>query len=537
MSTDRAQSSAIATVLMVAVVILAASVLGLWAFSFADGLYNSEEASTTASLTVEHADGTLTIEHHGGSGLDENATTVVLSAGGDLERVPLSAFGLDSGDGDGTLEASERRSHSYAPSGERVDVLVVHDGTRALLDTTLNVDLTIDLSLSATQTAGTAPLPVSFEADATGGEARPTSIDFDGRTIQSYGGSQDADGSSLVIEGGNGVGVYGDSWRAVDLQHTVTADTVLRFEFRTDDAGEIHAIGLDSQRSRIDANRLFKLHGSQNWGIQAFDGNYTTGDGWQSYEIPVGEYYTGQMAYLALAMDGDSDTGVSEFRNVRLYEPNGSTLSYEWSGDSIGSHSGPTLNHTFLSGGTYDVSVTATDAVGNAVTETTTVSVDPAPAPLDFSASTITPYSSSQDTAGGATVIDSSTLELTNNTWKQATLPTTCTVGSDTVLTFEFRSDAEGEIHGIGFDDGSTVDQRRVFKLYGTQSWGIAGYDTYVDGANWTAYEIPVGEHYTGSFDTLAFATDDDAAAAAHSAFRNVRIYDRSGGSYTRICD
>jgi len=531
----RGQSSATGSALLVAVVVIAAVTAGLWAFATADelsGLGGLSETTGTA-LSVAYEDGNVTVEHGGGSALDADATTVVLSSGGQTRRVPLSAF-----DGAGAeLSAGEAATYTYTPRGERVSVLVVHEPSGGpLLETALTVDVAIDSSLSVTATNGTAPLAVSLSASASGGVARPSAIEFAGRSVSGYGGSQDADANSSVIADGYGVGVYGDSWRAVDYDYSVTEDTVLRFQFRSDDEGEIHGIGLDTGQGSLSQDRVFKLHGTQSWGVRDFDGNYTTGDGWQTYEIPVGEYYTGEMRYLVLAMDGDADTGTSEFRNVRLYEPNGTDLSYEWTGDSIGTRQGPTLNHTFVSAGTYDVSVTVTDAAGNSVTERTTVTVGAGPDPVDFAESTITPWEPSQDNAGGATVTDNHTLTLRNNTWKQASLPTSCTVGSDTVLTFEYRSDDEGEIHGIGFDDSNTVDPNRIFKLHGTQSWGIDDYETYDAGDGWGAYEIPVGQYYTGTFSNLAFALDDDADEDAHAAFRNVSVYDRTDDSYTRTC-
>jgi len=538
---ERGQSSTTGSLLLVVVVVVFVGTTGLWILSTTDelaGLAGLSD-STGASLGVAYEGGNVTVEHQGGSAVDIDATTVVLSAGGQTERVPLSAFAESKADGDGQLEAGERLTYAYTPRGERLGVVLVDEPSGGpLLDTTIPVDVSIDLSLSADATSGTAPLNVSLSANGSGGELRPPATDFSGRQIRSYAGSQDSDANSSVIEDGYGVGAYGDSWRAVDLGYTVTQDTVLRFEFRSDDEGEVHGIGLDSQRSSLDGSRIFQLDGTQDWGggIQDFDDNYTTGDGWQSYEIPVGDYFTGDMQYLVLAMDADSGAGVSEFRNVRLYEENGTGLRYEWSGDSIGSREGRTLNHTFVAGGTYDVSVTATDAAGNSVTETTTVTVGAGPDPVDFGNSTITPYEPNQDDAGGATVIGNDTIELQNNTWKQATLPTTCTVSSNTVLLFEFRSDDEGEIHGIGFDDSNSVDSSRIFKLYGTQNWGIDDYETYEAGDGWVAYEVPVGEYYTGSFDNLAFAMDDDAEADADSSFRNVSVYDRSGDTYTRTC-
>jgi hypothetical protein len=531
----RGQSSATGSALLVAVVVVAAVTAGLWAFATVDDLSGLGELSesTGTALSVAYEDGNVTVEHDGGNTLDPDAATVVLSSGGQTRRVPLSAF-----DGAGAeLSAGEAATYTYTPRGDRVSVLVVHEPSGGpLLETALTVDVAIDSSLSVTATNGSAPLSVSLSASASGGVARPSAIEFAGRSVSGYGGSQDADANSSVIADGYGVGVYGDSWRAVDYDYDVTEDTVLHFQFRSDDEGEIHGIGLDTDRGSLSQDRVFKLHGTQSWGIRDFDDNYTTGDGWQTYEIPVGDYFTGEMEYLVLAMDGDADEGVSEFRNVRLYEENGTGLTYEWRGDSIGTREGPTLNHTFVSAGTYDVSVTVTDAAGNSVTERTTVTVGPGPDPVDFAASTITPWEPSQDNAGGATVTDDHTLTLRNNTWKQASLPTSCTVGSDTVLTFEFRSDDEGEIHGIGFDDSDTIDPNRIFKLHGTQDWGIDDYETYDAGDGWVAYEIPVGQYYTGTFSNLAFTLDDDAESDAHAAFRNVSVYDRTGDSYTRTC-
>lgn len=536
MGDDRGQSSVTGTVLLVAIVLLAATVAGVWAFSVLEGL-PGDSPSAGAVVTAEHSEGTLTLEHGGGSSLPLNDTNVIVSSGTDQQLLPLSALSEASGDGDVSFETGERRSYVYTPGADRFEVLVVEDSTGVpLLETTLAADSTLELSLNASATNGTAPLRVSFTATGSGGATRSTPVDFGRRSITSYGGSQDADGNSSVRDGGIGLGVYGDSWRAVDLQREVTQDTVLHLEFRSDDEGEIHAIGLDEQRGSISGDRLFALDGTQQWGIRDFAGNYTTGQGWRSYEIPIGQYYTGQMEYLVFAADGDTQEGASEFRNVRLSQANRSALRYGWSGDTIGAPAGQTLNHTFAAGGTYDVSVTATDAAGTSRTATTTVSVDPAPAPLDFSNATVTPYEPAQDNAGGATVPDPHQIELTNNTWKQVSLPAPCSVDPTTVLVFEFRSDRQGEIHALGFDDGSNVNANRLFQLYGTQPWGIDAVERYEAGEGWTAYEVPVGEHYTGSFGHLAIATDDDVDADAHTAIRNLGIYDRSGGSYTRIC-
>ena len=80
------------------------------------------------------------------------------------------------------------------------------------------------------------------------------------------------------------------------------------------------------------------------------------------------------------------------------------------------------------------------------------------------------------------------------------------------MLSFDFRSDAIGEIHGIGFEENNTLTSDRVFQLYGTQSWGVATYNDYTTGQGWTHYSIPVGQFYTGQMSYLVFSNDHDAS-------------------------
>ena len=71
----------------------------------------------------------------------------------------------------------------------------------------------------------------------------------------------------------------------------------------------------------VNQDGRFKLTGSQTWGNQDFD-NYGTKVGWKTYEIPVGEYVTGDMPYLVLVNDHDvkRPNAMSQFRNIQLFE-------------------------------------------------------------------------------------------------------------------------------------------------------------------------------------------------------------------------
>ena len=94
-------------------------------------------------------------------------------------------------------------------------------------------------------------------------------------------------------------------------------------------------------------------------------------------------------------------------------------------------------------------------------------------------------------------------------------------------IEFDFRSDARGEVHGIGFDTDNRISSNRTFQLFGSQTWGIQDYRTYLLEEDWVHYEIPIGQFYTGSFPHLFFSMDHDVRnPTGQSTFRNITIYE-----------
>lgn len=140
---------------------------------------------------------------------------------------------------------------------------------------------------------------------------------------------------------------------------------------------------------------------------------------------------------------------------------------------------------------------------------------------ISFTGVTFSSYSAADD--GNYTVLDDATIRLEGNTWRS--IPLNYTVTANTVLTFEFGSTSEGEIHGIGFDTDANSSSGATFKLYGTQNWGITNYDNY-SGTNWVSYSIPVGDFYTGTFNRLFFTNDNDGGSGSNSYFRNVIVHE-----------
>ena len=144
------------------------------------------------------------------------------------------------------------------------------------------------------------------------------SIDFNGYVIGAYGNGQD-NGSSAIQDGGATLFIQNNAWKFISYAYTVTANTVIEFDFRSTIQGEIHGIGFDTDNG-ISSNRTFKVHGTQNWGITNYD-NYS-GSAWTTYQIPVGSFYTGSFnrMFFVADHDGGARNGNAYFRNVKVYE-------------------------------------------------------------------------------------------------------------------------------------------------------------------------------------------------------------------------
>ncbi|WP_395343899.1 M12 family metallo-peptidase [Ningiella sp. W23] len=142
-------------------------------------------------------------------------------------------------------------------------------------------------------------------------------IDFNALGVVNYAGSQNVEGSFTVVEAGAGLQINGNRWLKVPLPTTVTADTMLEFEFASSSQGEIHGIGFDSNDA-IEDSATLQVFGTQNWGVRDF--TYTGNGNFQSFSIPIGQYYTGGFSHLYFVMDHDvtNPDGESIFRNVTV---------------------------------------------------------------------------------------------------------------------------------------------------------------------------------------------------------------------------
>ncbi len=144
-------------------------------------------------------------------------------------------------------------------------------------------------------------------------------------------------------------------------------------------------------------------------------------------------------------------------------------------------------------------------------------------------------YDSSEDFGTAEVLNQGTTAYLTNNAWKAILVNYNIT--SNTVITFDFRSTVEGEIHELSFDsDLDAVPEHRIV-LYGNQ--GIAGnypsIPTYTGNGAWESYAIPLGDLFTGTFDYLILTSDDDATGNGNSYFRNIVLFEDVNGNM--VCE
>lgn len=186
-------------------------------------------------------------------------------------------------------------------------------------------------------------------------------VDQTPQEITSY-SSQDNGGAFEVSDDGGTLKLTGSSWKKAPLDYTITAKTVLEFEFRVDGTGEIHAVGFDDNTSLNTGGSsdelFFKLFGTQviPWGNTDFE-DYSEGEGWKRYSIPVGEYITGAKEYIVFVGDKDSNPSSqdSSFRNVNFIEedtPDRNEITLEAECSTVGA-GWRTITDGEASGGQY----------------------------------------------------------------------------------------------------------------------------------------------------------------------------------------
>jgi VCBS repeat-containing protein len=411
-------------------------------------------------------------------------------------------------------------------------------------------------------------------------------INFNNVTISSYAGLQDnTPHNNEIQDSGATLHLWGNTWKKIDYAYTITANTVLEFDFKSSIEGENHAIGLDTGNSLNRVPEMFMLHGTEtpNPYVNTSYNNYAGAGSWVTYTIPVGQLMqNGASSYITFSNDHDASpkNGDSWFRNVKLYEENVTNTAPVANDDTAttaegqavdinvltndtdpdnhslnvssvtqGTHGSVTINEngtlTYAPDTDYygldSFAYTVSDGNGGVDTATVNLTVTeeeeaPLAPPINFSNATFSSYHSGQDvTSSTYEVLDNgATLHLWGNTWKKTAFSYTIT--DDTILQFEFKSTGEAEAHRIGFDSGNSLNLTpEMFQIYGTETpnaYANIPFD-YDGNGDWITYAVPVGQLLNssyGSVNYLTFANDNDASpnSTANSWFKNITIYEAS---------
>ena len=155
------------------------------------------------------------------------------------------------------------------------------------------------------------------------------------------------------IEGGTSISLDDNTWNVLEMNYNITANTVLTFEFASTVQGEEHSIGFSDQNTvaSIDDNR-FKLYGTAGPGgpyISGFD--YTGGGSFQSFSIPIGDYLSGTVNYLALVNEDNTGSGNSIWRNIIIAESDEACITKQ----------AASVTYTGLAAGNYDLQMRSPD--------------------------------------------------------------------------------------------------------------------------------------------------------------------------------
>ncbi|MGK7940264.1 MAG: Ig-like domain-containing protein [Crocosphaera sp.] len=400
-----------------------------------------------------------------------------------------NTLGLVTYNGDGTFEYDPNGQFNYLNTGETTTdsfTYIVSDGNGGTDDPT-----TVNITITGVTTDG---LIISIDDDV----VVETPITYgDGSILNGNSLPQDTPESVVTYQdNNNGIKIENNAWKKTPIgNYTVNEQTILAFEFRSTDQGEIQGIGLENNDNVFDERQqLFQLYGTQNFGNQAFN-NYQNGEGWKSYRISVGQYMTGVFDNIVFINDNDSDDNLgssSEFRNIKLYQPDPLTIT-------INGISQTNYLQTY-----------GDDSVNNGNS-----------LPQDTPEAVVTYPDNGNE------------VKIENNGWKYFDLGN-YNITENTQISFQFRSDEQVELQGIGYDNDDNLfnNTNTIFQLYGNDTFANQDFKNYQGLAvdDWKDYSINLGqylpENFTEDYNRLVFFNDQDSNGniGGSSQFRNIVI-------------
>ena len=159
---------------------------------------------------------------------------------------------------------------------------------------------------------------------------------FLGEDIVPFVPGQDVDQDSWnVLDNGTTLNLYGNTWKAIDYNYMVTANTWLKFDYKSEgeDSPEIAAVALLGRFdfSRGSSSRTFQVDGTQtSYGNQWFHRYFD--NSWKTFDLNVGHVMAGRsIQYMGFVGDIDSPNKQIDisYHNPVLYEKP-TTHTPEW---------------------------------------------------------------------------------------------------------------------------------------------------------------------------------------------------------------
>lgn len=292
-------------------------------FGFTISDADGTTAAQTFSFTVTPVNDVPVISTNTGPTINEGDSVTLTTAMLDVtdpddanSDLLWSASNLSNGTIEVNGSAQNTFTHAQLVNG---DVAFIHDGGETIA-AGFDISVADDEGASDSGSFTITITPVNDAPTLILNDGDPNVIDLNDYTINGYGGAQDAGGTITVSADGSTLTMSnGNMWKQITTPYTLTANTVLSFEFFADTNLEVQGIGFENDAAFGFLG--YQLYGSQNWIVNNDYRTYQAGDGWVRYDIDIGSDYTGVMNSLVFAMDNDVNiNGTQAFRNINFYE-------------------------------------------------------------------------------------------------------------------------------------------------------------------------------------------------------------------------
>ncbi|MDP5133365.1 MAG: hypothetical protein NWQ54_20990, partial [Paraglaciecola sp.] len=165
-------------------------------------------------------------------------------------------------------------------------------------------------------------------------QTRSSILDFSDGVITSF-SNQDGDNNYEITDAGTSLSLFGNTWKSIAINQTISPRTILEFEIKTNGAGEIAGIAFENDNT-LTNSRLYKLSGSQPWSNDLFQ--YSNIGEFETVRLPIGMFSIGEINRLVFIMDDDKPSEIqaqATFSNVRFYELDSSPAPQDASASSI----------------------------------------------------------------------------------------------------------------------------------------------------------------------------------------------------------